>query len=56
MSLSRLTVENLRNIKHVELGLASGINLFCGNNGSGKTSLLESVYLLGSGRTFRGQS
>ena len=55
MSLSRLTVENLRNIKHVELGMASGINLFCGNNGSGKTSLLESVYLLGSGRTFRGQ-
>jgi len=55
MSLSRLTVKNLRNIEHVELNLGSGVNLVCGVNGSGKTSLLEAVYFLGSGRTFRGQ-
>ena len=55
MSLSRLTVKNLRNIEHVELSLGSGVNLVCGVNGSGKTSLLEAIYFLGSGRTFRGQ-
>jgi len=30
-----------------------GINVLYGNNGSGKTSLLEAIYLLGRGRTFR---
>ena len=32
---------------------ASGINLVTGDNGSGKTSLLEAVYLLARGRSFR---
>ena len=54
MSLSRLTVENLRNIRHVDLTLNPGVNLVWGENGSGKTSLLEAIYFLGSSRTFRG--
>lgn len=56
MSLGRLGINNIRNIKHAALELTSRINLFVGANGSGKTSLLEAVYFLGSGRTFRNGS
>lgn len=53
MSLGRLRIESVRNIKSANLELGSGLNLFIGGNGSGKTSLLESIYLLSTGRTFR---
>lgn len=56
MSLGRLGITNIRNIARAELRFSPGINLFFGANGSGKTSLLEAIYFLGSGRTFRGQS
>lgn len=56
MSLGRLGINNIRNIQSANLELDPGINLFVGANGSGKTSLLEAVYFLGSGRTFRAGS
>lgn len=54
MSLNRLEVTSIRNIEAASLDLAPTINVIVGDNGSGKTSLLESVYFLGSARTFRG--
>lgn len=54
MSLSRIEIHNVRNLRSVSLQFASRINLFYGNNGSGKTSLLEAIYLLALGRSFRG--
>lgn len=56
MSLGRLGINNIRNIQSANLELDPGVNLFVGANGSGKTSLLEAVYFLGSGRTFRSGS
>jgi DNA replication and repair protein RecF len=53
MILTELTVENVRCIKHAELSLHAGRNLIWGSNGSGKTSLLEAMFLLGRGRSFR---
>ena len=53
MFLQRLAVTGLRNLDAVDIHLAPGVNLFYGINGSGKTSLLESVYLLSRGRSFR---
>ncbi|MBK7730208.1 MAG: DNA replication/repair protein RecF [Gammaproteobacteria bacterium] len=52
MSIRRLRISQLRNILDAELDPAR-INLICGPNGSGKTSALEAVFLLGSGRSFR---
>jgi DNA replication and repair protein RecF len=53
MSLLRFTVNNLRCIEHAELEVAPGLTLLWGGNGSGKTSLLEAIFLLGRGRSFR---
>lgn len=56
MPLSELAVDNLRCIARAELGLAPGVSLIYGANGSGKTSLLEAMFLLGRGRSFRTRS
>ncbi|GGC10582.1 DNA replication and repair protein RecF [Marinobacterium zhoushanense] len=55
MLISQLQVRNVRNLSAVELQPASRINLLYGENGSGKTSLLEAIHLLGLGRSFRTQ-
>ena len=52
MSIRRLRVQNIRNLHDVDVELAR-VNVFFGANGSGKTSLLEAVYVLGSGKSFR---
>jgi len=53
MYLQKLDLQGVRNLKPTQLFFAPRINLFYGNNGSGKTSLLEAIYLLGRGRSFR---
>jgi DNA replication and repair protein RecF len=53
MPLFELTVDDLRCIERAELSLHPGHNLIWGSNGSGKTSLLEAIFLLGRGRSFR---
>lgn len=53
MALNRLVVTGFRNIGSVDLKLGPGANLFWGVNGSGKTSLLEAVHMLATGRSFR---
>lgn len=53
MLLSELTIRDLRCIELSELSLHPGRNLIWGGNGSGKTSLLEAIFLLGRGRSFR---
>ncbi len=53
MWLRELRLENLRVFENQTLEFSSGINLFVGANGAGKTSLLEAVYLLSYARSFR---
>jgi DNA replication and repair protein RecF len=53
MSLGQLSIQNLRCLRQAELDLHPGRNLIVGPNGSGKTSLLEAIFLLGRGRSFR---
>src|SRR6266446_9065974 len=53
MSLADLAVDDVRCVKHAELVLHPAHNLIWGGNGSGKTSLLEAIFLLGRGRSFR---
>jgi DNA replication and repair protein RecF len=51
--LNTLTIENLRNISQTNVQPSTNINLFLGVNGSGKSSILEAIYLLALGRSFR---
>ena len=53
MPLKRLTVTAVRNLHPVTLLPSPRINLISGANGSGKTSLLEAVHILGLARSFR---
>lgn len=53
MAISRLIVEKFRNLNAVDLEFDHGFNFLVGNNGSGKTSLLEAIFYLGHGRSFK---
>lgn len=53
MAISRLIVEKFRNLNAVDLQFDPGFNFLVGNNGSGKTSLLEAIFYLGHGRSFK---
>jgi DNA replication and repair protein RecF len=54
MAITALRVTDFRNLAAAELNLnPHGLNIICGKNGSGKTSLLEAIYYLGHGRSFR---
>jgi DNA replication and repair protein RecF len=53
MHLTELTISNFRCIRHLEIKPTSGINLILGPNGAGKTSILESIFCLSRGRSFR---
>lgn len=55
MRLTRLQVTALRRLGEVSLRPGPGINLITGDNGAGKTSLLEGLHLLAYGRSFRGR-
>lgn len=53
MRIERLRVSNFRKIRAAELEPGAAANVVFGSNGGGKTSLLEAIHLLSSGRSFR---
>lgn len=53
MSLVKLDVIGLRNLSPITLEPGPRLNFLIGPNASGKTSLLEAIYLLGRARSFR---
>jgi len=53
LSLEWLSIRGVRNLEPLELTPAPGMNWFSGPNGAGKTSIIEAVYLLARGRSFR---
>jgi len=55
MRVTRLEVRNLRRFGSAGLEPGPGLNLITGDNGAGKTSLLEALHLMAYGRSFRGR-
>lgn len=53
MLLKELSLRHFRNYDHLSLKLHPGVNLFVGENGQGKTNLVEAVYFLLRGSSFR---
>lgn len=53
MRLQSFGVQGVRNLQPFSILPHPEINLIVGNNGSGKTSILEAIHILGMGRSFR---
>lgn len=53
MRIEQLRIRGLRCLSDVDLALDAGINVFVGDNGAGKTSVLEAAFLLSHARSFR---
>ena len=53
MRIEQLRIRGLRCLSEVDVSLAAGVNVFVGNNGAGKTSVLEAAFLLSHARSFR---
>lgn len=53
MKLTHLKVNQLRNLSPLSIEPGASFNLIYGQNGSGKTSILEAIYFLSLGRSFR---
>ncbi|WP_392563343.1 DNA replication/repair protein RecF [Orbus wheelerorum] len=55
MTIAQLNIHDFRNINSAEILPSPKFNFIIGDNGSGKTSFLEAIYMLGHGRAFRHQ-
>ncbi len=56
MQIKLTSFLNFRNLEDSTVNFSSGINLFYGKNGQGKTSFLEAVYFNVTGKSFRTKS
>lgn len=55
MQVTRLDIRDFRRFVDVSMAPAAGLNLLIGDNGAGKTSVIEALHLLAYGRSFRGR-
>ena len=53
MICNRISVGNFRNIESAEVTFTPGVNILLGDNAQGKTSLIEAIYFISLGRSFR---
>jgi DNA replication and repair protein RecF len=53
LAIERIAIRDLRNLGRVELEPAARLNVIVGDNGQGKTSILEAIYLVATSRSFR---
>lgn len=53
MLIESISISRFRNLRSVELHVSPQLNLFVGDNAAGKTSVLEALFVLGRGRSFR---
>ncbi len=51
--INQLTLQNFRNCQQVTCDFSSGLNLIVGDNAAGKTSIIEAIWTLATGRSFR---
>jgi len=53
MGLTKLDIYHVRNIHQQSIEPSPGINFIYGENGSGKSSVLEAIYILGRAKSYR---
>lgn len=53
MHIESLSISDFRILAQIELQPVPGLNIIWGDNGAGKTSILEAIFLAARGRSFR---
>ena len=53
MQVKSLQLKNFRSYSRFEMNFESGVHFFYGQNGAGKTNILEAIYLSAFGKSFR---
>ncbi|HHX16318.1 MAG TPA: DNA replication/repair protein RecF [Mollicutes bacterium] len=53
MIVRKIQLKNFRNYENLDIELNKKINVFLGNNGQGKTNILESIYVLAITKSYR---
>ena len=53
MYIKKIYLKNFRNYKEINIPFQEKINIILGKNGQGKTNLLEGIYILSMGKSFR---
>ncbi|MGE4484367.1 MAG: DNA replication/repair protein RecF [Oscillospiraceae bacterium] len=53
MVVKKITIKGFRNYELSEADFSEGVNILLGKNGQGKTNLLEAIFYLTSGRSFK---
>lgn len=56
MTVNELSLEGFRNYRRADVSFSSDVNVIIGRNAQGKTNLLEAVFLLSTGKSFRARS
>ena len=56
MNVKRISLTGFRNYEFEAVDFKEGINVITGNNAQGKTNLIEAVYLLAYGKSFRSKT
>ena len=52
MYLKRILIQNFKNITQCELNFHNKINCLCGDNGEGKTNLLDAIFYLSTSKSY----
>jgi DNA replication and repair protein RecF len=52
MYIKDITIKNFKNLKDIQLSFSSRLNCLIGNNGTGKTNLMDAVYYLSFCKSF----
>ena len=53
MLAKKITLRDFRNIEEAEISFHEGVNVLLGDNAQGKTNLLEALYFVAIGKSFR---
>ena len=56
MNLNKLSLLNFRNLNEQTIEFNKSLNIFYGENGQGKTSILEAIYFLSISKSFRAKA
>lgn len=53
LAVTNLAVRSFRNLDRVDVSFCPGLNVLSGENGQGKTNILEAIYVVATSKSFR---